>query len=333
MKRILNKLFDYQRLSAAEASELFRGIAQGEYNDAQIASLMTVFLMRNISLEELDGFKEALLEFHVPIDLGVANNEYIDIVGTGGDGKDTFNISSCASVVVAAAGYKVVKHGNYGATSVSGASNVMEQHGVRFTADNDILKRSLEESNLVYLHAPVFNSAMKAVAGVRKDLGVRSFFNMLGPLINPARPKNQLLGVYNLAMQRLYCYLLQSNKTNFSVVHSLDGCDEISLTSSFKVATIGGEKIYTPETLGFERATHSQLHSGETVEQAAEIFDAVLEGRATPAQTNCVVANAAFAIEILEPTKTIEECIAIAKETIAKGAAAATFRRFVDINA
>ncbi len=330
MKQILNKLFDYQRLSATEASELFRGITQGKYNDVQIASLMTVFLMRNISLEELGGFKEALLEFHVPVDFG--GNDYIDIVGTGGDGKDTFNISSCASVVVAASGYKVVKHGNYGATSVSGASNVMEQHGVKFTTDSSVLNRSLDETNFAYLHAPVFNSAMKAVAGIRKDLGVRSFFNMLGPLINPARPKNQLLGVYNLAMQRLYHYMLQSNDTNFAVVHSLDGCDEISLTSEFKVATIGGERIYTPEELGFERTTHAELHSGETLEQAAAIFDAVLEGRATAAQTGAVVANAAFAISILEPTKSIEECIAIAKETIASGRAAATFKRFIEIN-
>ncbi|MFI3328336.1 MAG: anthranilate phosphoribosyltransferase [Rikenellaceae bacterium] len=330
MKQILNKLFDYQRLSAAEASELFRGITQGRYNDVQIASLMTVFLMRNISLEELNGFKEALLEFHVPVDFG--GNDYIDIVGTGGDGKDTFNISSCASVVVAASGYKVVKHGNYGATSVSGASNVMEQHGVRFTTDSSVLNRSLDKTNLVYLHAPVFNSAMKAVAGIRKDLGVRSFFNMLGPLINPARPKNQLLGVYNLAMQRLYHYMLQNNETNFSVVHSLDGCDEISLTSPFKVATLAGEKIYTPEQLGFERSTHAQLHSGKTLDEAAAIFDAVLDGRATAAQTNAVVANAAFAIEILEPSKSIEECIAIARESIASGRAAATFKEFVEIN-
>ncbi len=330
MKQILNKLFDYQSLTAEEASGLFRGITRGEYNDAQIASLMTVYLMRNITLEELNGFRMALLEFRKPIDFGT--HDYIDIVGTGGDGKDTFNISSCSSVVVAAAGYKVVKHGNYGASSISGASNVMEQHGVKFSNDQDILKRSLDECNLAYLHAPMFNSAMKAVAVVRRNLGVRSFFNMLGPLINPAEPKNQLLGVYNLAMQRMYCYMLQSNDTNFAVVHSLDGYDEISLTSQFKVCTSMGEKIYNPEDLGFARAQQSDLFSGETVEQAAQIFDNVLNGTATQSQRDCVVVNSAYAINVMEPQKSIEECIAIARETIDSGRAAECLKRFVDIN-
>ncbi len=330
MKRILNRLFEYDSLTAEQAGELFRGITQGQYNDVQIASLMTVYLMRNISLEELNGFRAALLEFRKPIDFGT--HDYIDIVGTGGDGKDTFNISSCASVVVAASGYKVVKHGNYGATSISGASNVMEQHGVKFHSDEDRLRRSLDECNFAYLHAPVFNSAMKAVATVRRELGVRSFFNMLGPLINPAEPKHQLLGVYNLAMQRMYSYTLQSNNTNFAVVHSLDGCDEISLTAPFKVCTTAGERIYTPEELGFERADERALFSGETLDQAAAIFDSVLDGTSTVAQRSCVVANAAFAISILEPAKCIGECIAIAEETIRSGRALTTFKRFVELN-
>ncbi len=330
MRQILNKLFEYESLSAAEAGELFRGITQGRYNEAQIASLMTVYLMRNISLEELNGFRTALLEFRKPIDFGT--HDYIDIVGTGGDGKDTFNISSCASVVVAASGYKVVKHGNYGASSVSGASNVMECHGVKFTADQDILNRSFDECNMAYLHAPIFNSAMKAVANVRRELGVRSFFNMLGPLINPAEPKNQLLGVYNLAMQRMYCYMLQSNNTNFAVVHSLDGCDEISLTAPFKVCTPAGEKIYTPEALGFGVAKESTLYSGDTIKKAAAIFDSVLDGTSSIEQRSCVVANAAFAINVMEPSKGIQECIAIANETIDSGRAKANFDRFIKIN-
>ncbi len=330
MKNILNKLFNYESLTTSESVDLFRGITQGKYNDAQIASLMTVYLMRNITLEELNGFRSALLEFSTPIDFGT--NDYIDIVGTGGDGKDTFNISSCASIVVAAAGYKVVKHGNYGASSISGASNVMEQHGVKFTADQDILKKSLSECNFAYLHAPMFNSAMKAVAVVRKNLGVRTFFNMLGPLINPAKPNNQLLGVYNLAMQRMYCYVLQQNETNFSVVHSLDGYDEISLTSQFKVCTSLGEKIYNPEDLGFARAEQSELFSGETVEQAAEIFDNVLSGTSSAAQRDCVVVNAAYAINVMEMEKSIEECIAIARESIDSGRAMECLKRFVDIN-
>ncbi len=330
MKQILNKLFDYQTLTCDEASALFRGISSGKYNDSQIASLVTVYLMRNITLEELSGFRSALLEFSTPIDFGT--RDYIDIVGTGGDGKDTFNISSCASVVVAAAGYKVVKHGNYGMSSISGASSVMEQHGVKFTNSADILKRSLDECNLAYLHAPMFNSAMKAVAQVRRDIGVRTFFNMMGPLINPAQPKNQLLGVFNLAMQRMYCYVLQSCDTNFAVVHSLDGYDEISLTSEFKVCTSQGERIYAPEDLGFARAQQSELFSGATVADAAQIFDSVLSGTSTSAQRDCVVANAAYAINVMEPQKGIEECVAIARETIASGRAQEMFKRFIEIN-
>ncbi len=330
MKQILNKLFEYETLSASEASELFRGITQGCYTEAQIASLMTVYLMRNISLEELDGFRSSLLEFRKPIDFGT--HDYIDIVGTGGDGKDTFNISSCASVVVAASGYKVVKHGNYGATSVSGASNVIESHGVKFSSDQDKLRRSLDECNFAYLHAPIFNSAMKAVANVRRELGVRSFFNMLGPLINPAEPKNQLLGVYNLAMQRMYCYMLQNNNTNFAVVHSLDGCDEISLTSQFKVCTPLGERIYSPEELGFVTARESALYSGDTVEKAAAIFDSVLSGGASIEQRNSVVVNAAFAINVMDPQKSIEECVTIASETIISGRAEQCFKKFVELN-
>ncbi len=330
MKQILSKLFDYESLSADQASELFRGITQGKYNDVQIASLMTVYLMRNISLEELNGFRSALMEYSKPIDFGT--HDYIDIVGTGGDGKDTFNISSCASVVVAASGYKVVKHGNYGATSISGASNVMEQHGVRFHSDEDRLRKSLDECNLAYLHAPMFNSAMKAVATIRRDLGVRSFFNMLGPLINPAEPKNQLLGVYNLAMQRMYSYILQRNETNFAVVHSLDGCDEISLTAPFKVCATSGERIYTPEELGFTVAKEQELYSGDTIEQAAAIFDSVLEGKSTAAQRGCVVANAAFAINTMSPEKSITESVEIAEETIRSGRALSTFKRFIELN-
>ncbi len=330
MKQILNKLFDYQSLTSLEAGELFRGITQGKYNDAQIASLMTVYLMRNITLEELNGFRSALLEYSKPIDFGT--HDYIDIVGTGGDGKDTFNISSCSSIVVAASGYKVVKHGNYGATSISGASNVMEQHGVKFTNNQDTLKKSLDECNFAYLHAPMFNSAMGAVAAVRKNFGVRSFFNMLGPLINPAEPKNQLLGVYNLAMQRLYCYILQSINTNFAVVHSLDGYDEISLTSQFKVCTSTGEKIYNPEDLGFAKVKQTDLFSGETVEQAATIFDNVLRGEATKQQMDCVAINSAYAIHVMEPTKSIEECISIARQTIESGRAVECMKRFVELN-
>lgn len=286
--------------------------------------------MRNISVEELTGFREALLEMRIPVDL----SEYkpIDIVGTGGDGKNTFNISTIACFIVAGAGYHVVKHGNYGATSVSGASNVMEQHGVKFTTNIDQLRRSMDACGMAYLHAPFFNPALKAVAPVRKSLGVRSFFNMLGPLVNPVIPTYQLLGVYNLPLLRLYSYTYQESGTRFAVVHSLDGFDEISLTTEFKVAMPEKEKLYTPEMLGFTRCLEEELSGGETVEDAALIFDKVLKNEATEAQKNCVIVNAAFAIQVICPEKKIETCIAEARESLASGKAREKFNIFISIH-
>ncbi|MFI3305114.1 MAG: anthranilate phosphoribosyltransferase [Rikenellaceae bacterium] len=330
MKNVLYNLFEHRCLGRDEARSILQNIAGGAYSDAQIASLITVFLMRNISVEELCGFRDALLEMCLSVDL--AEFEPIDIVGTGGDGKNTFNVSTAACFVVAGAGYSVVKHGNYGATSVSGASNVMEQHGVKFTNDVDKLRRSIERSGMAYLHAPLFNPAMAAVAPVRKALGVRTFFNMLGPLVNPARPRHQLLGVYNLPLLRLYNYVYQAVDTNFAVVHSLDGYDEISLTSEFKVATSSTEKIYTPESLGFARCTEADLSGGCTLEDAATIFDNVMRNRATEAQTNAVVVNAAFAIQLRCPEKSIDEAIAEARASIESGAAYEALSKFIEIN-
>ena len=330
MKQLLYRLFEHQYLGREEARVILQNIAEGRYNDAQIASLITVFLMRSISVEELTGFREALLDMRVPIDL--AEFKPIDIVGTGGDGKNTFNISTCSCFVVAGAGYNVVKHGNYGATSVSGASNVMEQHGIKFTNNNDQLRRNMEACHITYLHAPLFNPALKAVAPVRKNLGVRSFFNMLGPLVNPAMPAYQLLGVYNLPLLRLYNYTYQESGTRFAVVHSLDGYDEISLTADFKVAMPEKEKIYSPELLGFKRCQEADLDGGNTPEEAARIFDAVLENKATEAQRNCVVINSAFAIQVICPEKSIETCIAEAKESLDSGRALATFKQYVSMN-
>lgn len=330
MKQILYKLFEHQYLGRSEARDILQNIAQGKYSDAQIASLITVFLMRNISVEELCGFRDALLDMRIPVDL----NEFspIDIVGTGGDCKNTFNISTASCFVLAGAGYPVVKHGNYGATSVSGASNVMEQHGVKFTNDNDKLRRCMEQCNMAYLHAPLFNSAMKAVAPVRKALGVRTFFNMLGPLVNPVFPKYQLLGVYNLPLLRLYSYTYQQSDTQFAVVHSLDGYDEISLTTEFKVATSGNEKIYTPESLGFSRYQEADLYGGDTPEEAAKIFNNVLKNKATSAQRDVVIANSAFAIQVIESQKSIFECIDMAKESLESGKALQVLNKFVELN-
>lgn len=330
MKEILYQMFDHRNLTRAQAREVLLNISDGKYNDCQLSAFMTVFLMRSITTEELSGFRDALLERRVAVDLDAS--QAIDIVGTGGDGKNTFNISTATCFVVAGAGYRVIKHGNYGASSVSGASNVLEAHGVRFTDDIDRLRRSFDRSGVCYLHAPFFSPALKSVGGVRRALGVRTFFNMLGPLVNPVMPRHQLLGVYNLKLLRLYHYICQQNGIDCTIVHSLDGYDEVSLTSDVKVASPWGENVYTPGELGFPMYDPCDLWGGETVEQAARIFDAVLEGTASPGQSDCVQANAAFAICTLDPALSWEEARAKARESLESGRAAERFRCFVELN-
>ena len=330
MKAILSKLIEHASLTRDEARRVLLDIADGKCNDCQLSAFMTVYLMRSITLDELSGFRDAIVERRLPV--GFEDIDAIDIVGTGGDGKNTFNISTATCFVVAGTGRKVIKHGNYGASSVSGASSVLEHHGVRFTAEELRLRRSLDESGVCYLHAPLFSPALKSVASARRQLGIRTFFNMLGPLVNPTRPRHQLLGVYSLKMMRLYHYIAQQEGIKCTVVHSLDGYDEISLTSSFKVASDMGEKIYSPDDFGLVTAKQSELYGGDTVDEAAKIFDRVLTGKATCAQTDCVVANAAFAINTLNPEVSIADAIAEARESIESGRAYACFSRFVDIN-
>lgn len=330
MKQILKRLFNHEILTREEACKLLLNITNGCYNDTQIAALLTVFQMRGIKVDELIGFRDALLSTRIPIDLSAY--QPIDIVGTGGDGKNTFNISTCACFVVAGAGYHVAKHGNYGATSVSGASNVMERHGVKFTNEQGKLIRSMEETNMVFMHAPLFNPAMKTVASIRKALGVRTLFNLLGPLVNPCLPSYQLLGVADLAQMRLYTNTLQRLGIGFAVVNNLDGYDEISLTDEFKVMTNRYETIYHPADLGFSIARKEELYGGNTPEEASRIFDDVLENRATRAQTECVLINASFAIQAINPMKPIEECVSTARESLESGMALKTFRKFVELN-
>lgn len=330
MKKLLEKLTAHRNLDRAEARQVLLDIADARYNDAQLSAFMTVFLMRAITVDELCGFRDALLERRRPVDLDCP--QAIDIVGTGGDGKNTFNISTATCFVVAGAGYKVVKHGNYGSTSVSGASNVLEHHGIRFTADTDRLRRSLETSGVAYLHAPFFSPALKVVAPVRKALGVRNFFNMLGPLVNPTMPHHQLLGVYNLKLMRLYNYIAQTEGINCTVVHALDGYDEISLTGPFKCAGAGGERVYAPADLGLPACNPRDIYGGDTIAGAARIFDNVLAGTATPAQTNCVLANAAFAIHTVDPSVSLDDALDKARQSVASGAAARAFALFAQAN-
>ena len=331
MKTILSRLFNHEELTSEETKQILLNITREMYPEAQIAALLTAFQMRGITVDELIGFREALMETRVPIDFSPYRP--IDIVGTGGDGKNTFNISTTACFVIAGAGYKVAKHGNYAATSVSGASNVIKNHGVNFTADLDKLNRSINECGIVYLHAQLFAKAMKFVGAIRKALPFPTFFNLLGPIINPSKPQCQLLGVANLDQMRLYQQVYQKIGIDYGIVNSINGYDEISLTGSFKVTTAAYERVFKPADLGFDIAKPEEIQAGATEEEAKEIFDNVLANKALPAQKNIVLANAAFGIQVFEKgKKPIEECIEIARESIDSGKALNTFKKFVELN-
>ena len=331
MKDILNRMLNHEELTREETKNIILGITKSEFPEEQITALLTGLQMRGVTVEELLGFRDGILETGVPAILDC--DRYIDVVGTGGDRKNTFNISTTSCFVIAGAGYKVAKHGNFAATSVSGASNVIKNHGVEFTDDLDKLNRSMDEANIVYLHAQLFAKAMKFVGPIRKALQFPTVFNLLGPLVNPSQPKCQLLGVANLDQMRLYNQVYQKIGIDYAIVNSIDGYDEISLTGDFKVSTNDYEKIFSPSDLGFKIAQPDELRGGATEQEAKEIFDAVLENSALEAQKNIVLANAAFGIQVMENgKKSIEECIDIARESIDSGAALSTFKKFVALN-
>lgn len=319
MKRILQYLFEHKTLSRESAKEALVNIGKGVYNEHEVTAFMTVYLMRSITIEELQGFRDALLELCVKADL--EQYEAMDIVGTGGDGKNTFNISTLACFIVAGAGQKVAKHGNYGASSVSGASNVMEQMGYVFSNNNDKRKKELETANICFLHAPLFHPALKTVGPIRKNLAMRTFFNMLGPMANPANPAYQLVGVYNLEMARIYNYLLQTGGKPFTIIHSLDGYDEISLTSDTKVITHEGERVMTPEQLGKRMVMASDISGGDSVEEAAAIFRKILKGEGSWAQNAVVLANAAMALHCTGKYESYNAAYDAAVESLESGKA------------
>ncbi len=329
MKKILQYLFEHKTLSYQQAKDTLVGIGSGAYNEHEITAFMTVYLMRSITIEELKGFRDALLQLCVKVDLG--NHQLLDIVGTGGDGKNSFNISTLSCFIVAGAGQKVAKHGNYGATSISGASNVMEQLGYKFKNDTAKLKQEVEEANICFLHAPLFHPALKAVGAIRKNLGVRTFFNMLGPMVNPASPTYQLVGVYNLEMARIYNYLLQQTNRAFTIIHSLDGYDEISLTNDAKVITNKGESIKTPEQLGKRMVMPEDIYGGNTVEESAKMFRNIIEGNGTYAQNAVVLANSAMALNCTGNYKTYEDAYQAAVVSLESRAALGALQKLISL--
>jgi anthranilate phosphoribosyltransferase len=329
MRKFLTPLFGHRALDREQAREVLTGIGQGQYNEHEITAFMTVYLMRSITIPELQGFRDALLDLCVPVDLG--HDHVIDIVGTGGDGKNTFNISTLACFIVAGAGQKVAKHGNYGASSVSGASNVMEKLGYRFKSDSSILRKELEEAGICFLHAPMFHPALKTVGPIRRNLGMRTFFNMLGPMVNPARPDCQLVGVYSPEMARIYNYLLQEGDRPFTIIHGLDGYDEISLTNDTKVITRDGEQVLSPEQLGKRRVFPEDLGCGDTTEAAAAIFRDILEGRGSWAQNAVVLANAAMALQCTGKYAGYEDAYDAAVESLDSGKARAALQQLISL--
>lgn len=327
MKQVLNELIDHQSLTKQEARQVLIELASGKYNPSQMSSFMTVYMMRNITVEELEGFRDAMLELCIPVRF---DEPVMDVCGTGGDGKNTFNISTLSSFVVAAAGQPVAKHGNYGVSSACGSSNVLEHFGYQFTNDLDELKRSLDRANICFMHAPMFHPAMKNVAPIRKELGVKTFFNMLGPMVNPAFPTRQLVGVFSLELARQYGYLYQDTDKDFVILHGLDGYDEISLTGPFKYFFNRGERVATPADLGLPQVTSADIAGGNSVEESAKIFLNILEGKGTEQQNAAVIANASMALFCADQEAGIEQAVAKATEALASGKAYDVFKKLLN---
>jgi anthranilate phosphoribosyltransferase len=329
MKEILQRLTSHLTLDREEAKNVLKRIAAGEYNNSQISAFLTVYMMRMVTVHELAGFRDALLELCLVTDL--SGFDTIDLCGTGGDGKNTFNISTLSSFVVAGAGGKVAKHGNYGVSSACGSSNVLEYLGYKFTNDRDTIRNQIDKANICFLHAPLFHPAMKTVAPIRRELGVKTFFNMLGPMVNPTFPRNQLVGVWNLETARLYNYIYQQTDKNYTIIYSLDGYDEISLTSEFKMISNREEELLDPEKIGFTRLAHDDVKGGSTVEESVKIFLKILDGNGTDAQKEVVIANSGLALRKLHPAKSLKECFALAEDSLQGGAAKKMLKKLLEL--
>jgi anthranilate phosphoribosyltransferase len=329
MKAILSHLFEYKVLTKQQSKEILIGISSGKYTNSEIAAFLTIYAMRSITVEELEGFRDAMLEMCLSVDL--STYDPIDVCGTGGDGKDTFNISTLSCFVVAGAGQNVAKHGNHGVSSLCGSSTILEYLGAKFTNDKDLLEHQIATAGVCFLHAPLFHPAMKNVAPVRRELGVKTFFNMLGPMVNPVSPKKQLVGVFSLELARLFAYLYQQTDKQFLVLHALDGYDEVSLTGAFKIITAHSEQVLTPSHLGLDTLRAEQLSGGETVEASAKIFMNVLNNEATDAQKQAVLANASLALYCANPKQSLTDAVAMARESLESGKALRSFKKLIEL--
>jgi anthranilate phosphoribosyltransferase len=329
MKETLNYLFNHNILSREEAKEILVGIGKGQYSEPEIASFLTVYLMRKITPRELAGFRDALLELCIPVNLSDFNT--IDVCGTGGDEKNTFNISTLTAFVLAGVNVKVAKHGNYGVSSACGSSNILEHYGYKFSNNVDKLRNEIEKANICYFHAPLFHPAMKSVGPVRKSLKVKTFFNILGPMVNPSRPKNQLIGVFNEEVMNLYNDVYKESDIKYCIVHCLKGYDEISLTGDFRCICNDSDEILSPGDLNLKGATHDDLFGGNTIEEAADIFNEIINGNGSEVQNNVVISNAAMGLKCFYEDKSLEECLHIAKESLYGKKALKALKTLIDL--
>ena len=329
MREILNHLFEHKTLNRIEAEKVLTNIAKGNYSESEIAAFLTVYLMRSITVDELTGFRDALLNHCIRVDL--SEFDPMDVCGTGGDGKDTFNISTLTTFILAGAGIKVAKHGNYGVSSTCGSSNILEHFGYKFSTDNSKLKREIDQSGVCFLHAPLFNPAMKNVVPVRRALKIKTFFNMLGPMVNPSFPTKQLIGVYSMELARLYNYLYQQSSREYMIIFSLDGYDEISLTSDFKYILNGVEQIVSPEKMNYKKVLPSELNGGRSISEAGDLFMKIIKGEGTKTQNNVVTINSQMALKCYYPAKSFEECREIASESLLSRKAYKSFIKLIEL--
>lgn len=327
MKTILNRLINQQTLNREEARNLLINVTTSDYNSEQIASFLAIVQLRRATLEELKGFRDAMLELCIPLKFD--NEKLIDLCGTGGDGKNTINISTLASFVVAGTGERVAKHGNYGISSGCGSSNILEYFGYQFSSNEEALRKELDKAGICFLHAPIFHPAMKKIAPIRKRLAIKTFFNILGPMINPASPSNQLIGVYSPELVRTYGYIYKETGKNFAIVHSYDGYDEISLTGEYKILTGEKEQILHPEDLGLERLKGDEIKGGNSIKESAELFLKILKGEGTRAQNSVIAANAATAIQCIYPNKPFSTCFELAEKSLLGGKALQCFKNLI----
>jgi len=321
----LKKILRQEQLNINESEAFIHAIANDEFSEVELGGILTAIQMRGLTLDEFKGFRNALESYADRVSL--YTNEAIDVCGTGGDGKDTFNISTTTAFILSAMGYKVIKHGNYGVSSICGSSNVLEYLGFNFTKDEQVLNQQLEKQNICFIHAPLFHPVLKKVAPVRKQLGVGTFFNAMGPLLNPIQPKFQLTGTYSLELAKIYQVLLRDKRQSFKVVYALDRYDELTLTADARVLGNNSDEILNANSFGVEVTSPENLKGG-SIEQSANMLRSILGGHASEELINVVASNTALGMSCFHPEKQYKILFEEAKAFISSGQAIKFHKQF-----